>query len=118
MDKSSWDQNASQKSQGELTELAARGRCDACKDTRVCAPTLLPISSASSRSVSLFHPSERKLDDFWALLVIGRTLDKESEKVKEGAQGCRRRRRGEQEKEGFSVSTRELKRFYWSEEIS
>lgn len=44
--------------------------------------------------------------------MVRRTLDKESEKVKEGAQGCGRRRRGEQEKEGFSVSTRELKRFY------
>lgn len=45
-------------------------------------------------------------------MVARRILDKESEKVKEGAPGSRRRRRGEQEKEGFSVSTRELKRFY------
>lgn len=83
-------------------------------DTRngACTHTLLPISSGSSCSFHLFHSSERGLCHSWALLVARRILDKESEKVKEGAPGSRRRRRGEQEKEGFSVSTRELKRFY------
>jgi len=112
MNKASWDQNPHQNSQEELKKPPAWGRCNTRKDAHVCTHAPLPISSGSSCSFSGFHSSERKLDYFWALLVFRRTLDKESEKVKEGAWGCRRRRRGEQEKEGFSVSTRELKRFY------